>query len=544
MESYDYIVVGAGSAGCVVARRLSDQSAVRVLLLEAGPPADDFWIRTPAGMAKLFLSERYNWRYATEPVPQLRNRKIYWPRGKTLGGSSAINGMVYTRGNRRDYDHWAALGNDGWAWDDVLPFFKRAEDNERGASHYRGTGGPLRISDPAVMPQSVDAFIEASRQWGIPYVEDLSSAGEEGVGVLQATICNGVRQSAYDAFIAPVRHRENLTVRTGVHVRRVLFQGRNASGVEVLDRGEVREIRASREVVICAGALGSPHVLMLSGIGDGARLQQHGIKTHVHAPGVGQNLQDHFSVHIKAQTKPGSSYNFDLLGWRQYWQGLRYIATKNGFLALGSSLAAAFVKSTPEIEYADLEISFRPMTFTHSDSGSVRVDPYHAISASVYRVRPASRGEILLRSADPLQPPSFHPNYLQADEDRRAMLAGLRHARAILATEPLASRVVRETSPGTQAHTDEHLVGFMEQQGKCAYHPAGTCKMGRDAYAVVDARLRVRGVGRLRVIDASIMPTVTSGNTNAPTIMIGEKGADMILAESARVSPGVREAAT
>ncbi|WP_233853821.1 GMC family oxidoreductase [Paraburkholderia sp. HD33-4] len=530
MESYDYIVVGAGSAGCVVARRLSDDGASRVLLLEAGPPADDFWIRTPAGMARLFLSDRYNWRYSTEPEPALRNRRVYWPRGKTLGGSSAINGMVYTRGNRRDYDHWASLGNDGWGWDDVLPFFKRAEDNERGASSYRGAGGPLRISDPAVMPRSVEAFIEASRQQGIPYVADLSSAGEEGVGVLQATIRDGVRQSAYDAFVAPVRHRANLTVRTDVHVRRILFQGRQASGVEVLERDRVREIRALREVVICAGALGSPHLLMLSGIGDGAMLQRHGLGVLMDSPGVGQNLQDHFSVHVKAQTLPGSSYNFDLLGWRQYWQGLRYVTTKGGYLALGSSLAAAFVKSGPDVDYADLEISFRPMTFTHNDSGSVAVDPYHAISASVYRVRPASRGQVVLRSADPLLAPSFHPNYLHAEEDKHAMLAGLRHARSILASQPMASCIVREMSPGPDVHSDERLVEFMEQQGKCAYHPAGTCKMGRDALAVVDAQLRVHGVERLRVVDASIMPTVTSGNTNAPTIMIGEKGADMILA--------------
>lgn len=533
MESYDYVVVGAGSAGCVVARRLSDDGASRVLLLEAGPPADDFWIRTPAGMAKLFLSERYNWRYSTEPVPALRNRKLYWPRGKTLGGSSAINGMVYTRGNRRDYDHWASLGNDGWGWDDVLPFFKRAEDNERGANSHRGAGGPLRISDPAVLPRSVEAFIEASRQRGIPYVADLSSAGEEGVGVLQVTIRDGVRQSAYDAFVAPVRRRANLTVRTGVHVRRILFHGRQASGVEVLERGEVSEIRALREVVICAGALASPHLLMLSGIGEGAMLQQHGIGVLVDAPGVGQNLQDHFSVHVKALTLPGSSYNFDLLGWRQYWQGFRYLTTKGGYLALGSSLAAAFVRSGPDVEYADLEISFRPMTFTHSDSGAVAVDPYHAISASVYRVRPASRGQVLLRSSDPLLAPSFHPNYLHADEDKQAMLAGLRHVRAILALKPMASCIVREMSPGAAVQSDERLLEFMEEQGKCAYHPAGTCKMGRDTQAVVDSQLRVHGVERLRVVDASIMPTVTSGNTNAPTIMIGEKGADMILAARA-----------
>ena len=530
--TFDYVVVGAGSAGCVVAARLSARPDCRVLLLEAGPPADDFWIRTPAGMAKLFKSERYNWRFHTEPVPTLNNRRLYWPRGKTLGGSSAINGMVYCRGNRGDFDHWERLGNTGWGWSDVLPYFKRSEDNGRGASAWHGAGGPLAVDDPSIVHPCVTDFIEAARRTGVPRVEDFTGLEREGAGMLQVNIRGGVRQTSYDAFVAPVRHRENLTVRTGVHVRRVLFEGRRAVGVEVVEGNELRCYRAARETVLSGGALGSPHLLMLSGIGDGGQLQQHGIETVAHLPGVGRNLQDHCSIRVQALCTPSSSYNHDLNGWRKYWQGLRYVVWKQGYLTMPSSTAAAFVKSRPDLDYADLEISFRPMTFTYRDSGEVAVDPYDAIGASVYRVRPASRGEVRLRSGDPLQAPAFIPNYLQADEDIEASLVGVRKLREILAAEPLASRVRAELVPGPDVRTDEQLVDFMRREGHCSYHPAGTCKMGSDAMAVVDARLRVHGVEGLRVVDASIMPTVTSGNTHAPVVMIGEKAADMIADDS------------
>ena len=537
LETYDYIIVGAGSAGCVVARRLSDQSGCRVLLLEAGPPADDFWVRTPAGMAIVFKSERFNWRYYTEPVPALNNRKIYWPRGKALGGSSAINGMVYVRGNRRDYDHWKALGNPGWGWDDVLPYFKRSESNDLGAGPFHGGDGLLGVSGPAVRhPTSAD-FIEAARRTGLPRVEDFNTGEQEGAGFMQATIRNGVRQSTYEAFLAPVRDRPNLVVRTGVQVRQVLFDGNVATGVEVLDKGEVHAFAAAREVILCAGAVSSPHLLMLSGIGDGESLHRQSIKTLVHLPGVGQNLQDHFTVRIQAKTNRESSYNGDLIGWRKYWQGLRYLATKGGYLAMPSTSTGAYLRSSPDMEYADLQVSFRPMTFTYHESGKVEVDTYHAIGASVYRARPDSRGEIALRSPNPLDAPAVIPNYLGAAEDIRATLSGVRQLRKILATEPLASRIVAELIPGPHVKTDEQWIDFMRREGQCAFHAAGTCKMGGDPMAVVDARLRVHGVERLRVVDASIMPLVTCGNINAPTIMIGEKGADMIRADG--VAPRV-----
>jgi len=532
VNCYDYIIVGAGSAGCVLARRLSEDPGTRVLLVEAGPPADDFWIRTPAGMGKLFKSERYNWCFQTEPVPSLRNRRIYWPRGKTLGGSSAINGMVYVRGNRRDFDHWRDLGNPGWGWDDVLPYFRRSVCDAADTEPASGPHGLLTVSDPSVLHPAALAFLASAQQTGLARLDDFNEGDQEGVGLLRATIRNGVRQSTYDAFLAPVAgRRPNLEIRTGAHVRRVLFSGLAATGIEVLLEGRTQRFEAAREVILCAGALSSPHLLMLSGIGDGQQLRQYGIATVAHVPGVGKNLQDHFAVRVQAQTTPGGSYNQHLGGWRKYAEGARYLITKGGYLALGSSIAAAFVRSGPDVEYADMELSFRPMTFSYDGSSKAVVDSFPAISASVYRVRPASRGEVALRSSDPMQSPAFVPNYLQDPEDVRAMLAGLRRLREILAMEPLSALIVRELVPGDPVRTDAQWIDYMEREGQCAFHPAGTCKMGKDSMAVVDARLRVRGVERLRVVDASIMPVVTSGNTNAPTIMIGEKGADMILAD-------------
>ena len=543
MEIYDYIVVGAGSAGCVLARRLSDDPTLKVLLLEAGPTADKFWVRTPAGMAKLYFHERLNWNYFTEPMPLLHDRRMYWPRGKGLGGSSAINGMVYIRGHRQDFDTWRDLGNPGWGYEDVLPCFKRMEHNERGGDAYRGVDGPLWISDPVVRhPASAD-FIDAAVRLGVPRSEDLNGEVHDGVGFMQHNIRRGRRQSAYTAYVAPVRGRPNLTVRTGAFVQRIVFDGPTATGVEVEENGQRRTIHAAREVVVSAGALNSPQILMLSGIGPGEELQRHGIRQILQSPGVGRNLQDHFYVHTSYRATRASSYNHEITGLRKYWQGLRYLLTGTGYLALGSSQVAAFVKSRPEEAYADLQISFRPMSFTYHGNGVVEVDPVPSVAASVYRLRPAGSGTVTLRSADPRQPPAFQPNFLAHPEDVRAVISGIRQIRRILASEPLASRLLGEHMPGPQVASDEDILQYLRAHGNSAHHPAGTCKMGQDAMAVVDERLRVRGLDRLRVVDASIMPHVTSGNTNAPTMMIGEKGADMIRqdAVTARV-PAAQEA--
>lgn len=532
MGTWDYIVIGAGSAGCAVARRLSDDPSLRVLLIEAGSAFTNFWSKVPAGMAMLIGDERFDWRYMTEPVPALNGRRIPWPRGKTLGGSSAINGMVYTRGNRRDYEHWASLGNPGWGWDDVLPYFRRMEDNSRGASPLRGQGGPLKVSDATPASRAVQGFIEAAHRCGITRIEDLSVAGEEGVGLLQATIHNGVRQSNYEAFIAPVLNRSNLDVLPDAHVTRIVMEDGAATGIEFVEKGQLRKVHAAREVIVSAGAANSPHLLMLSGIGDAAHLHENGIQAHLHLPGVGKNLQDHVGAHVKVRTRPGWSHNRDLNSWRKFREGMQYVATKKGYLTASATLAAAFVRSSDAIDYADLEIGFRPITFSQSPDGVVTVDDYDAISANVYRVRPASRGEVLLRSPDPFDPPVLQANFMSDPADQQATLSGLRMIRKILGTYPIASGIVGEVQPGAVCSSDEQLLEFIRQYGKSSFHPVGTCKMGTDPMAVVDARLRVRGASRLRVVDASIMPTPSSGNTAACATMIGEKGADMILADA------------
>ncbi|AIO30871.1 GMC oxidoreductase family protein [Burkholderia cenocepacia] len=532
MEIYDYIVVGAGSSGCVVAGRLSEDPTVRVLLVEAGPSMDNFWVRMPAGAGKLFMDKRFNWAFDTEPVPTLGGRTVYWPRGKGLGGSSSINGMIYMRGQPGDFDHWAALGNDGWGWADVLPYFIRSETNQRGANDYHGEHGPLHVSDAAIGHPTADDFIAAAEQAGIPRSADLNGPPHEGVAYRQYTIRNGRRHTAYNAFVEPVRHRRNLTVRTGVRVTRVVLEEGEAVGIEVLDRGERRRIAAAREVILSGGALASPHLLMLSGIGDPAALHRHGIVAAVDSPEVGRNLQDHWFGSFAWRVTPDSSYNHRLRGLRKYLEGARYLLTGGGYLALGAAPVTAYARSEPGRPEADLQLTVSPMTFSFAASGEPVIDDFPAIGASVVLLTPDSRGHMELKSSDPLQPPAFHPNYLSDPGDIRRSIAGLRLMRRIAETAPLASRIVDELAPGASATTDEQLLAHLKTFGNSGWHQVGTCRMGSDSRAVVDPWLRVRGVGRLRVADASVMPRIVAGNTNAACIMIGEKAADMIRAEA------------
>ena len=528
MKTYDYIIIGAGSAGCALARGLSDDPQNEVLLLEAGPTADRFWIRTPAGMAKLYFHDKLNWNYYTAPMPNLRGRRMYWPRGKALGGSSAINGMIFIRGHRKDFDSWRDLGNPGWGYEDVLPYFKQMEHNERGADEYRSVGGPLWVSDPVVRHRSSYEFIEAAARLGIPRTEDLNGAIHDGVGFMQHTIRDGRRHSAYRAFVEPILGRKNLTITTQAHAQRVVFDGIQAVGVEVLVGENRITFRAAREVILSAGSLNSPQLLMLSGVGPGRELQRHGIPVLLDSQGVGRNLQDHFYVHGTFRTTRDSSYNSDLTGWRKYLEGAKYLITHKGYLALGSSQVAAFVKSRPEEDYADLQISFRPMTFSYQRNGVVTVDAEPGVGVSVNQLRPHTTGTVTLQSPDPAQSAVLTPNFLSNEDDIRAVISGIRQIRRIMATEPIAPRVKSEYWPGPHVKSDEDIFAFMEEHGNSAHHQGGTCKMGRDPLAVVDERLRVRGVERLRVADASVMPHLTSGNTNAPTIMIGVKAADMV----------------
>ena len=534
MKSWDYIVVGAGSAGCIVARRLSDDPKVTVLLIEAGPPADSFWIGVPAGMARVIGNPRFDWCYTSEPNEGLGGRTMQFPRGKTLGGCSAINGLVYTRGNRRDYDHWASLQNPGWGWEDVLPYFKRLEDNQRGPSAFRGTGGPQKVSNNRLSSPVIDAFVSAGERCGLTRIEDLSVAGEEGIGQLQATAYRGKRHTAYDGYIKPVRSRENLTVISECQARKVLIEEGRAVGILARHHGQVEEYRAKAEVILSGGAANSPHLLLLSGIGDGGHLQEMGIGTIVHLPGVGKNLQDHCGTHLKFEVEPGWSGNSRVNGWHRYIEGARWLFTRTGYLTLSATLAAAFVRSSDTVDYADLEIGFRPISFSYDPVRGAQIDSFPAISSNVYRVRPASRGEVRLKSPNPADLPVIDTRYMSDPQDVDAIMAGIRKIREIFATDPLASVVRRELHPGPETAREDDLIDFIRKNSKSSYHAVGTCRMGADAGAVVDTRLRVHGVKGLRVIDASIMPTPSSSNTAAAAMMIGEKGSDMVIEDRKR----------
>ena len=521
-DSYDYVLVGAGSAGCVLANRLSADGH-SVVILEAGKPDEQREISMPVAYSTLFKSA-VDWEYYTDPQPHLNGRECYWPRGKTLGGSSSINAMIYVRGQPADYDRWAELGNDGWAYDDVLDSFKRAEHNERGPSEYHGTDGPRNVADPQTTNELTEAFVEAGQTVGLSRNDDFNAGDQSGVGPYQLTQKNGQRHSAADAYLKPVLERPNLTATTGAQVTQVRFDGRTAVGVEYVPdaSGSPTSVDASEEVILSAGAINSPQLLMLSGVGPAAHLTDHGISIVHDLPGVGRNLQDHLQVKINyACNKPISLEGADSL-----WNVLKYLLLKRGPLTSNVAEAGGFASVSAGTDRPDIQFHFGP---SYSVNHGFDNPDGHGFWLGALCLRPESRGRITLRSADPFDEPAIDPQYLTEKADRETLLAGLKLIREILQAAPFDEYRGEEILPGEEAQSDEELIEHIRETAASLYHPVGTCKMGTDEMAVVDERLRVHGIDRLRVVDASIMPTITSGNTDAPTTMIAEKAADYIL---------------
>jgi choline dehydrogenase len=523
----DYIVVGAGSAGCVVAARLAESGA-RVLLLEAGPKDTLAWIHIPAGILRLLDHPVVNWNFSAPGPDGGGERSIHWPRGKTLGGSSSINGMLYVRGNPADYDGWAQMGCRGWSFDDVLPLFRKSEHYVQGgdASH-RGQGGPLQVEDYRTILPLTHHWIQAAQDAGHPFSTDLNGRVPEGVGYSQMTRRGRWRGSTAQTFLREARKRPNLTVETEALATRLLFDGKRCTGVEYRRYGHAITATAAKEVILSGGAVNSPHLLQVSGVGPAPHLQSIGVPVVHDLRGVGANLQDHYVARVSHRVKNQLSINELSRGPRLIRELAQFVLTGRGALTFGVTTAQVFCRSAPEKASPDLQLLFTPASYDSGKFGTLEDKP--GMTVAVCPVRPDSRGTIMARSADPFEKPVISPNYMSDPNDGRVLLAGMRFARRIFASPLIARHSRGETLPGPQVQTDDQLLDYARRNGTTIYHPVGTCRMGEGPAAVVDARLRVHGIDRLRVIDASIMPTLTTGNTNAPTIMIAEKGAQMIL---------------
>jgi choline dehydrogenase len=527
---YDFIIVGGGSAGCVLANRLTRDGNHRVCLLEAGPEDRTPMISTPGAFAYFMFSRKYNWMFDSEPKPDIRNgQPVFCPQGKTLGGGSAINAMVYIRGHRCDYDHWAELGNPGWAYKDLLPYFRKNECNERGADEFHGDSGPLYVSDCRNFYPLNERFLQAAEQAGFPMTDDFNGAEQEGVGYYQFTIRDGKRCSASVAYLRPARKRQNLQVVCDAQVTRILFEGQRAVGVEFHRKGGIEVLHAKREILLSAGAYNSPKLLMLSGIGKAEALAEAGIAPRHDLPGVGENLQEHVDSCVLQYSLRKDGFRASaggLLGMAPHV--IRYLFSRTGKLESSVTQAGGFLKTRPELDAPDVQLHFLPALF--DDSGrDLKLMSKSGYSCHACVLRPKSRGRVTLRSSDPYTPPRIDLNFFDHPEDRKTLVEGIRLARRILAAPAFNDYRGAELNPGTDAQADEEILARAKERLGLVYHPSGTCKMGQDEGAVVDKDLRVHGLEGLRVVDASIMPTLIGGNTNAPVMVIAEKAADLIL---------------
>lgn len=528
---FDFVIVGAGSAGCVLANRLTADGKYSVAVLEAGGTDNYPWIHVPVGYFKTMNNPNTDWCYRTETDPGINNRSIAWPRGKVLGGSSSINGLLYVRGQQQDFDHWRQLGNEGWSWQDVLPYFKQSETWEIGEGEDRGKNGPLHVSPTRLNRKIVDSWVEAAMNAGYKYNEDYNQGDQEGVGYFQQTAKNGRRCSTAVAYLNPARGRSNLEIITNFSVESILIDDQVARGVTGTRNGAPVTVQARKEVVLSAGALASPQLLMVSGIGDQESLSTNGITIVQELKGVGQNLQDHLQARPVYKCNV-STINTETGNWfKQAMIGVQYVFTRTGPMTMAASLGTAFLKTRPELETPDIQFHIQPFSADSPGEGAHKFD---AFTASVLQLRPESVGHLELKSAHMRDYPAIHPNYLATRTDCDTLVEGIRIARAVSRHEPLKSMISEEHGPLKDIEDDDYdaLLDWARESSTTIYHPTGTCKMGSDKMSVVDNRLKVHGIQNLRVADASIMPTITSGNTNAPCIMIGEKASDMILEDA------------